>query len=107
MLPRGFRPDRHDLGKDVAVIGAAERDSSFNAKEGSDVITYRVRPPTTSMVTVEVRVYYQSIRPGAIDELRAFQTPDIRAFLEIVDELDELRPELIWSQSLVIQTEPR
>ena len=107
LLPRGFRPARHDLGKDVAVIGEAQHDSSFNAKEGSDVITYRVRPPTTSMVTIDVWVYYQSIRPGAIDELRAFQTPDIRAFLEIVDELDELRPELIWSQSLVIQTEPR
>ena len=107
LLPTGFDPNRHELGKDVEIIGEAVRDPSFNGKEGSDVITYRVRMPTTSMITVEVRVYYQSIRPDAIDDLRAFRTPDIEAFLEIVDELDEIRPELIASQSLVIQTEPR
>ena len=104
LLPRGFHPAGHELGKDVTVIGDAVRDSSFNAKEGSDVITYRVTMPTTSMITVEVRVYYQSIRPGAIDDLRTFRTPDVDAFLDRIDELDEIRPELVASQSLVIQT---
>jgi hypothetical protein len=106
LLPRGFDPSGHELGKDVTVVGDAVGDSSFNAKEGSDVVTYRVIMPTTSMITVEVRVHYQSIRPGAIEDLRAFRTPDIDALLERIDELDEIRPELVASESLVIQTEP-
>jgi hypothetical protein len=107
LLPRGFNPGSHELGKDVEVIGEAARDSSFSAEEGSDVVTYRVQAPATSKVLVEVRVYYQSIRPGAIDDLRGFETPDVQAFFEIVDGLEELGPELIAFQTLAIRIKPR
>lgn len=102
LLPRGFNPSGHELGKDVEVTGEAARDSSFSAEEGSDVVTYRVNALATSEVVVEVRVYYQSIRPGVIDDLRGFSTPEVQTFLEMVDGFDELRPELMAFRTLTI-----
>jgi hypothetical protein len=105
LLPRGFTPESHELGRDVEVIGDATRDPSFSAEEGSDVVTYRARAPATSEVLVEVRVYYQSIRPGALDDLRGFETPEVQAFLDIVDGLERLEPEVVAFETLTIDSE--
>jgi hypothetical protein len=103
LLPSGFDPKSHELGKDVEVVGEAVNDRSFDASEGSDVVTYRVSTPNTPKIVVEVSVLYQSIRPGAMDDLRSFETPDVKAFFDIVDGLEELPPEVIAAETLTIQ----
>jgi hypothetical protein len=103
LLPSGFDPKSHELGKDVEVVGEAVNDRSFDASGGSDIVTYRVRAPNTPKIVVEVSVLYQSIRPGAMDDLRSFETPDVRAFFDTIDGLEELPPEVIAAETLTIQ----
>ena len=103
ILPRGFDPSRHELGVDVPVIGQAENDPNFDPETGSDRVTYRLARTDSERLQVTVDVYYQSIPPGAIDDLRPFRDEDVIAFIRMVDGMKDRSPEKIAFAELIVE----
>ena len=102
LLPKGFDEHSHPLGQEVGVVGAAAHDADFDATRGEDQVTYRIRKPASATATLEARLYYQSVPPGAIEDLRGFDTPEVQTFLSLVEEAGGSQPEQIAHAQLTI-----
>ena len=75
LLPRGF--DKTTAHPDIAVHGVAAGDQSFTG--GGDVVRYRL-PAATATIEVELR--YQPIAYRWAQNLRAYDAPEPRRFVE-------------------------
>jgi hypothetical protein len=84
LLPNGFREHGSKYSKDVRVVGEAIKDRNFNHEEGSDQVTYRFAKPLKGSLRVSCELIYQSVPPGAIEDLRRFDGQDVLQFLQIV-----------------------
>jgi hypothetical protein len=92
--PLGFTTS-HPSYDTVRVIGDAETDPNFNRignfeGTGADVINYKLAINDLSAnVSVSARVYYQSVPPYWLDEMRMFAAPEINTFLGMYDAADK------------------
>jgi len=92
--PLGFTTT-HPVYDTVRIVGAAETDPNFNRignfeGTGADVITYKLAINELSAnVSVSARVYYQSVPPYWLDEMRMFAAPEINTFLGMYDAADK------------------
>ena len=75
LLPRGF--DRTTAHPDIAVHGVATDDRSFTG--GGDVVRYRL-PAATATIDVDLR--YQPIAYRWVQNLRSYDAPEPRRFVE-------------------------
>ena len=75
LLPRGF--DKTTAHPDIAVHGAATGDQSFTG--GGDTVRYRL-PALTATIEVELR--YQPIAYRWVQNLRSYNAPEPRRFVE-------------------------
>jgi hypothetical protein len=91
--PLGFNTS-HPSYDSVRIVGTAESDLNFNRLgnfqgTGADVITYKLAINELSTnVSVSARVYYQSVPPYWLDEMRMFAAPEINSFLGMYDAAD-------------------
>jgi hypothetical protein len=92
--PLGFSTT-HPVYDTVRIVGAAESDPNFNRignfeGTGADVITYKLAINELSAnISVSARVYYQSVPPYWLDEMRMFAAPEINTFLDMYDAADK------------------
>jgi hypothetical protein len=92
--PLGFSTT-HPVYDTVRIVGAAETDPNFNRignfeGTGADVITYKLAiNELSSNISVSARVYYQSVPPYWLDEMRMFAAPEINTFLGMYDAADK------------------
>jgi hypothetical protein len=92
--PLGFNTS-HPSYDSVRIVGTAESDLNFNRLgnfqgTGADVITYKLAINELSTnVSVSARVYYQSVPPYWLDEMRMFAAPEINSFLGMYDSADK------------------
>ena len=84
ILPRGF--DKATASDDVAVRGGAKDDPDFVA--GSDRIRYRITLPgnTTSALSIDVALLYQSIGYRWAENLRAYDARETQRFVRYYAE---------------------
>jgi len=85
LVPLGFTTS-HSVYDTCRIAGQALNDSNFNwdggqEGSGSDLVRYRV--PLNGYLdtlTVSARVWYQTVRPGWLDEMFANTSPEIDRF---------------------------
>ena len=82
ILPRGF--DKATASDDVAVRGGAKDDPDFVA--GSDRIRYRITlaENTTSALSIDVALLYQSIGYRWAENLRAYDARETQRFVQVL-----------------------
>jgi hypothetical protein len=86
-IPSGF--DKHTAFPEVAVYGAAFEDQDFLG--GSDRLSYQVDVgERQGPFTVSVRVLYQAIAYRWMENLRAFDAPEIEAMSAYYDALPDI-----------------
>lgn len=80
LLPKGFS-NTHANYDTVEVAGLAVVDPDFQNGAGRDEIEYRIPlNGSTDSLQISVRVYYQTVRPGWLDETFANSSPEIDLF---------------------------
>ena len=86
-IPSGF--DKHTAIPEVAVYGGAFEDQDFTG--GSDSLSYHVDVgERQGPFTVSVRVLYQAIAYRWMENLRAFDAPEIEAMSAYYDALPDI-----------------
>jgi hypothetical protein len=102
--PAGFT-SQHASYDTMQIVGAAEVDPDFNRSgvtqgTGKDIVHYRVSLNGYSGVfKATARVYYQTIPPAWLSEMRMLDAPEISNFLTMFDASDNI-PVLIAGDSL-------
>ena len=93
--PLGFRPGGPD-DANIAIHGAAARDTNFNATgSGSDAVTYRMNlGAAAGKVEVVVTLLYQSVPPESVERLLRGTGPAAKEFSKYFEHADP-RPETI------------
>jgi len=89
LLPKGF--DRNHPNYDtVEVAGLADQDPDYQNGNGWDEIEYRVPlNGWTDSLQISVRVYYQTVRPGWLNETFANSSPEIDLFRDQFQAADK------------------
>jgi hypothetical protein len=86
-IPSGF--DKHTAIPEVAVYGGAFEDRDFTG--GSDRLSYQVEVgERQGPFTVSARVLYQAIAYRWMENLRAFDAPEIEAMASYYDALPDM-----------------
>lgn len=103
LVPNGFSSS-HPSYDTIAIYGEVINDANFNENQnGSDIISYHIPIDSyTEELTVEVRVFYQSINTRWLNEMFEEQSPEIDAFENMYNEAD-LSPVLMKSESAFSQ----
>lgn len=92
--PLGFSTT-HQVYDTVAIVGEANSDPDFNRNgnfegSGADIVYYKVPMSLLNdRVNISARVYYQSVPPHWLDEMRMFNAPEIESFLGMYDAADK------------------
>ncbi len=76
LLPRGWQPTHAD-GPATAPIGT-QGDDDFTG--GGDTVVYEVPLTGSGPHTIQAWLHYQTLSPRLADELRTFDTPEVRTF---------------------------
>lgn len=83
LLPRGWRPDgpHADVTRPIGV----ESDADFAG--GEDLVHYALDLPADAgeRLTIYVDLWYQSIPPGWVDDLRPLSAPEAQRFVQLYD----------------------
>ncbi len=123
LVPRGFSVEHPQYDTTQIVLGF--QDSNFNTPEsGTDIIHYHIpMEGYLGSLSVEVKVYYQSVPPNWVSSMFESSTPEIDAFEEMyssadkspvlmkemtmdvgvfvrLEEAEEDRPMMIWQHRL-------
>jgi hypothetical protein len=104
LVPVGFSSSHYTYDT-VMVAGLALLDENFNklnGVEGSGTDEVRYHIPTngyTGLLNVSAKVYYQSVPRKWLDEMFAYNSPEIDLFRELFDEADHT-PVLIATASI-------
>ncbi|HEX2898500.1 MAG TPA: T9SS type A sorting domain-containing protein, partial [Bacteroidia bacterium] len=86
LVPQGFSSNHSNYNDTTEIAGTAENDPDFNhdgATEGtgSDIVHYHVPlNGYTGALQVSARLWYQTVRPGWLDETFSHSSPDIDRF---------------------------
>lgn len=93
LAPRGFSTT-HSTYDTVRVGGLAESDPNFNSLggnsgSGTDLVQYRVALNGQTVEDVRVRAWYQSVPPRWMEEMFAWDDPEINAFKAMYDAADQ------------------
>ncbi len=116
LVPQGFL-STHPNWDTVEIAGTALSDPDFNhdgAVEGtgSDIVHYHVPlGGYTGNLQVSARVWYQTVRPGWLDEMFAHSSPDIDRFRDYYNAADKsvvlvgelLTPDVIIGTTQVVE----
>ncbi len=88
--PRGFSIDYSDY-EYVKIMGAAASDPDFNANgSGADTVHYEIPIRLSSgPFTVQIEVCYQTVTPGEVDHLTAYDTPETELFNDLYTAADK------------------
>jgi hypothetical protein len=92
--PLGFSTT-HVVYDTVAIVGEASTDVDFNRNgnfegTGTDIVYYKVPMSLLNeRVNISARVYYQSVPPHWLNEMRMFNAPEIETFLGMYDAADK------------------
>ena len=95
LVPRGFSTSHSTYADTTYITGAAALDSNFNLDEGEEGTggdQLHLHLPTLGYaepVLVTVTAYYQAIPPKFLDELFAFDDPEIEAWQNLYDASDK------------------
>lgn len=102
--PAGFTT-QHSTYDTVKIVGNAEIDPDFNKLggvegSGKDILHYKVALNGYSgEFKAFVRVNYQAVPPAWLNEMRAFDAPEINTFLNLYDNSDN-SPVVVAEDSL-------
>ena len=102
--PVGFTT-QHSTYDTVKIVGNAEIDPDFNKLggvegSGKDILHYKVALNGYSgQFKAFVRVNYQAVPPSWLNEMRAFDAPEINTFLNLYDNSDN-SPVVVAADSL-------
>lgn len=93
LAPLGFSTS-HPTYDTVRVGGLAESDPNFNNQDGNsgsgtDLVQYRVALNGQTVDDVRVRAWYQSVPPRWMEEMFAWDDPEINAFKDMYDAADQ------------------
>ncbi|MCA9732700.1 T9SS type A sorting domain-containing protein [candidate division KSB1 bacterium] len=101
--PKGFvsTAERYD---DMAIVGEAAKDPSFNyndGKEGSgtDTVRYEIRDLSEKELKVEVELVYQTVKPAFIDDLLSHESAAVDRFTAPYENANKM-PVVIQSAEL-------
>jgi hypothetical protein len=93
LVPQGFTTS-HPVYDTTLIAGAALTDPNFNFRSGvegsgSDDVTYRIGVDGyRGAVSLEIRLWYQSLPPRWMEEMFAVSTPEIDSFKAQYFDLD-------------------
>jgi hypothetical protein len=102
--PLGFT-NQHSTYDTVRIVGDAENDLDFNRSgptqgTGKDIVHYKIGlNGYTGSIKVTAKVYYQTVPPEWLSEMRMVDAPEIASFLNMFDASDN-RPNLVAADSL-------
>lgn len=104
--PKGFRQD-HVVYDTTQISGQALFDSDFNVDalgegSGSDVVYYHI--PTNGYfdpISIQARVYYQSMPPKWMEEMFAESTPEIDRFVDMYNGADRT-PAIVGQDTITV-----
>lgn len=106
LVPLGFTA-AHPSYDTTLVAGVPVEDLDFNRYgngtegSGTDITHYQVpMNGYTGMITIEARVWYQSAPPRWMEEMFAFNTPEINTFRDMF-EAEDGSPALVVEQTIV------
>ena len=102
LLPLGFNIN-HPVYDTTRVEGLALMDANYGSLsgQGADVILYDIPVSAFGTVTVDVRVWYQSMPPRWVNPMFELQDSAIQAF-QAMFEAQGAAPELVAEQSVSI-----
>jgi hypothetical protein len=88
--PIGFSTDHADY-KYIKIIGAAADDDNFNADDdGADTVQYQIPiDPSGGPFKVAVQVCYQTVTPGEVNHLTAYNTAETQLFKNLYTAADK------------------
>ncbi len=99
LTPQGF--DKAQVEDKVAVWGGAKTDNNFN--NGSDIISYRIPVTVNDDLNVSIKLNYQSIMHGFIEDLyRNSNLPEVQTFKNMYDA-QSLKYETITSAQTLVE----
>ena len=91
--PAGFTTT-HSAYDTTRIVGAALNDADFNKNgttegTGKDILHFHFPYELlTQRVNASVKVYYQSVPPTFLEEMRSLSAPEIQTFLSMYDNAD-------------------
>lgn len=103
--PKGFLQS-HSVYDTVKVVGVPPQDGDFNVKagqegSGTDVVHYQIQiPDGISLISVFARLNYQPLPPSWMDEMFAWDAPEINAWKAMYQAADKT-PIVIAADSLL------
>ncbi|MFN6379174.1 MAG: hypothetical protein ACK4WD_07855 [Flavobacteriales bacterium] len=92
LVPRGFSTQHPQYDTTAVVLNMSDEDFIMNPgpNSGSDRIHYRVPlQGETSPLSVEVKVYYQSVPPNWVTDMFTYDTDPINAFEDMYAQADK------------------
>ncbi len=102
--PKGFTNDGQYYDS-TSVIGFAENDPNFNPSgSGTDTVTYLIGSlDRNKPYSLEAKIYYQSLAPRFVEDLRQYDNPEVTTFMGYYDAIPNL-PVTIDSLRLSVGT---